>query len=90
VRHQPVSRRPAGWGLHFFLGFIIGTVLNFLIFGVFAWLNGTPVPSWRDPALILSYPTGSALDTFLIAAVVYFLCLVFTCVIFPPKDSPAR
>jgi len=76
--------------LRVFLGFVAGTVLNFIFFGLFATANGTPVPSVHSPRALLAYPTGSVITTCALAWLVYFFCLAVTCVVFSPRNSSAR
>ena len=71
--------------MRIFCGTMLGTVLNLGLFAGFTYLNGTPVPSVKTPVALVAYPTGSVTDTLVIAGVVYFLCLVATCL---RKRSP--
>ena len=64
---------------------MVGTVLNLALFTGFTYLNGTPVPTVKTPATLLTYPTGSVTNTLVIAGVVYFLCLLVTCILIPRK-----
>ena len=71
-----------GRTVRIFWGAVLGTVLNLGLFTGFAYLNGTPVPSVRTPAALLTYPTGSAAATLVVAGIVYFLCLL-VCALIP-------
>jgi len=61
--------------LRVFLAFASGTAVNFGCFLAFTYANGTPVPSVRTPLALVSYPTGSAWTTLLVAGVIYFAFL---------------
>jgi hypothetical protein len=76
--------------LRIFWGFVLGTIVNFAFFGAIATANGTPVPSVHSPVALLTYPTGSVAATVGCAWVIYAVCLVITCGIFPRRNTPAR
>lgn len=76
--------------MRIFLGAAGGTMLNLILFGTFTYLNGTPVPSVKTPGALLAYPTGSWVTTLAITGIVYFLCLLVTCVLIPRRLPACR
>ena len=73
-------------GLRLFMGFVLGTTLNGIIFTGFTWVNATPVPSMRTPGALLRYPTGNPWLTLGISGFLYAGSMIATALSFSRED----